>query len=90
MLHASKFQEGSATTTTLRDRVFFFVTDSSGNNKLERFVCWKMHLLEGIPIEVYYAYFPLSVVESLSLTSTATRLKHYKNFFIFVTDAPTK
>ena len=40
-----------------------------------------MHLLEGIPIEVYNAYFPLSIVESLSLTSTATRLYPRPNYF---------
>jgi hypothetical protein len=40
-----------------------------------------MHLLEGIPIEVYNAYFPQSVVESLSLTSTATRVYPRPDYF---------
>jgi hypothetical protein len=40
-----------------------------------------MHLLEGIPIEVYNAYFPTSVVDSCKLTSNATRLFPRPNYF---------
>jgi len=40
-----------------------------------------MHLLEGIPVEVYNAYFPQSVVESSALTSTSTRVYPRPNYF---------
>ena len=40
-----------------------------------------MHLLEDIPIEVYNAYFPTSVVESSRLTSNATRVFPRPDYF---------
>ena len=40
-----------------------------------------MHLLEGIPVEVYNAYFPQSVVESSALTSSSTRVYPRPNYF---------
>ena len=40
-----------------------------------------MHLLEGIPVEVYNAYFPQSVVESSVLTSSSTRVYPRPNYF---------
>ena len=40
-----------------------------------------MHLLQGIPAQVYNAYFPESVVDSLSLTASATKVYPRPDYF---------